>query len=77
MVGAMIAVAGFANAAPQPVAGDKFPLLSLMLPDRQGPHAFSTATIPEPTTIVAGILLLLPFAASTLRILRKTRAAQK
>jgi hypothetical protein len=31
--------------------------------------------VPEPTTIIAGALLLLPFGASTLRILRKNRAA--
>ncbi|MGA3181085.1 MAG: hypothetical protein ABSF38_12130 [Verrucomicrobiota bacterium] len=31
--------------------------------------------IPEPTTIIAGMLLLLPFAASALRILRKRRKA--
>ena len=29
--------------------------------------------VPEPTTIVAGALLLLPFGASTLRMLRKSR----
>ena len=29
--------------------------------------------VPEPTTIIAGALLLLPFGASTLRILRKNR----
>jgi hypothetical protein len=32
-------------------------------------------TVPEPTTIIAGALLLLPFGVSTLRILRKKRAA--
>jgi len=31
--------------------------------------------VPEPTTVVAGALLLLPFGASTLRLLRKNRAA--
>jgi len=31
--------------------------------------------VPEPTTMIAGALLLLPFGASTLRILRKGRAA--
>jgi hypothetical protein len=31
--------------------------------------------VPEPTTMLAGALLLLPFGASTLRILRKSRAA--
>jgi hypothetical protein len=30
--------------------------------------------VPEPTTMIAGVLLLLPFGASTLRILRKNRA---
>jgi len=29
--------------------------------------------VPEPTTVIAGALLLLPFGASTLRILRKNR----
>jgi hypothetical protein len=29
--------------------------------------------VPEPTTVIAGALLLLPFAASTIRILRKKR----
>jgi hypothetical protein len=31
--------------------------------------------VPEPTTVVAGALLLLPFAASTIRFMRKNRAA--
>jgi hypothetical protein len=31
--------------------------------------------VPEPTTIIAGALLLLPFGASTLRALRRNRAA--
>ena len=31
--------------------------------------------VPEPTTVIAGALLLLPFGASTLRILRKNRVA--
>ena len=31
--------------------------------------------VPEPTTMIAGALLLLPFGASTLRFLRKNRAA--
>jgi hypothetical protein len=33
------------------------------------------STVPEPTTIVAGALLLLPFGASIIRIVRKNRAA--
>jgi hypothetical protein len=35
----------------------------------------SEVPVPEPTTMIAGALLLLPFGASTLRILRKSRAA--
>jgi hypothetical protein len=31
--------------------------------------------VPEPTTVLAGALLLLPFAASTIRFIRKNRAA--
>jgi hypothetical protein len=33
------------------------------------------STVPEPTTMIAGALLLLPFGASTLRVLRKHRTA--
>ena len=40
------------------------------------PAAHITGTpVPEPTTLVAGALLLLPFGFSTLRILRKSRTA--
>jgi hypothetical protein len=35
----------------------------------------SLAPVPEPTTMIAGALLLLPFGASTLRIIRKNRKA--
>jgi len=33
------------------------------------------APVPEPTTMIAGALLLLPFGASTLRVLRRNRTA--
>lgn len=33
------------------------------------------APVPEPTTMIAGALLLLPFGASTLRVFRKNRAS--
>ncbi|MGD0351650.1 MAG: hypothetical protein ABSB84_15250 [Verrucomicrobiota bacterium] len=42
------------------------------------PDTFGDAyvqVVPEPTTMIAGALLLLPFGASTLRLLRKTRTA--
>jgi hypothetical protein len=35
----------------------------------------SLVAVPEPTTIIAGALLLLPFGASTVRFLRKNRTA--
>ena len=34
-----------------------------------------SSAVPEPTTIIAGAMLLLPFGASTLRILRKRQMA--
>lgn len=34
-----------------------------------------TYAVPEPTTVLAGALLLLPFGASTIRFLRKSRTA--
>jgi hypothetical protein len=39
------------------------------------PGNWSLTVVPEPTTIISGVLMLLPFGASTLRILRKNRAA--
>jgi len=37
--------------------------------------AFNPTPVPEPTTMVAGALLLLPFAGSTVRLMRKNRKA--
>ena len=39
------------------------------------PIALTITPVPEPTTMIAGALLLLPFGASTLRMLRKNRMA--
>jgi hypothetical protein len=39
------------------------------------PDAGPPPPVPEPMTLIAGVLLLLPFGASTLRILRRNRAA--
>ena len=38
-------------------------------------YNYTPTSVPEPTTMVAGVLLLLPFGASTLRILRRKRLA--
>ncbi len=35
----------------------------------------SLTAVPEPTTMIAGVLLLLPFAASTVRVLRRKHSA--
>ena len=40
-----------------------------------GLHQDQLAIVPEPTTVFAGVLLLLPLGLSTLRILRKNRTA--
>jgi hypothetical protein len=37
----------------------------------------NTTPVPEPTTLIAGALLFLPFGASTLRFVRKNRSAAK
>lgn len=60
--------------------GPSFPVPNgtYQLYDNRGVNLFGDATIsavPEPTTMVAGALLLLPFGASTIRILRKNRTA--
>jgi hypothetical protein len=51
-------------------------------PPVYNPEAYGTATltlsptpVPEPTTMLAGALLLLPFGASTFRIVRRSRRA--
>jgi hypothetical protein len=56
--------------------------LSFFWSDGVGPAAqrafiddVNLVPVPEPTTVIAGALLLLPFAASTLRFMRKTRVA--
>jgi hypothetical protein len=46
-------------------------LVAIVSPDGQS----YVMAVPEPTTMVAAALLLLPFGASTLRILRKNRVA--
>lgn len=57
---------------PNTWAGDimgTFTLTSQVNPNTPG------TAVPEPSTVVAGALLLLPFGVSTLRILRKSRKA--
>lgn len=34
---------------------------------------FDVTPVPEPTTVISGILMVIPFGASTLRILGKNR----
>ena len=49
--------------------------LNLGAPGQVQDQLFIDKPVPEPTTMIVGALLLLPFGASTLRILRKNRAA--
>ena len=48
--------------------------LNTYTPPILGPN-FQFSAVPEPTTMIAGALLLLPFGASTLRMVRKHRTA--
>jgi len=43
--------------------------------DGSNPEITGFATVPEPTTVLASVLLLLPFGVSTLRFIRKNRTA--
>jgi hypothetical protein len=54
----------------------------LLIPDPESQHGlvaqevfYNITPVPEPTTLIAGALLLLPFGASTLRFVRKSRTA--
>ena len=49
--------------------GDGLPVQELLI------RTQDSTPVPEPTTMIAGALLLLPFGASTLRFVRKNRAA--
>jgi len=55
------------------VSGDPSILVSWGLDITPTPTTPPIFSVPEPTTIIAGALLLLPFGASTMRILRKKR----
>jgi len=63
----------FSNGASAPVPNGTYQLY-----DSTGANLYGNATItpvPEPTTMVAGAMLLIPFGISTLRMLRKSRTA--
>lgn len=62
----------FSNGPSSPI-----PVGTYQLYQNNGENLFGEATItavPEATTMIAGALLLLPFGASTLRILRRNRS---
>ena len=46
-----------------------------VIPATANIDSITISSVPEPTTMIAGALLLLPFGASTIRILRKNRTA--
>jgi hypothetical protein len=49
-------------------------LTALVNPDKQS-YAIGLSEVPEPSTCLAGVLLLLPFGLSSLRVLRRNRIA--
>jgi len=50
-------------------------VVALNLTDTAGRHQDMLAVVPEPSTVIAGALLLLPLGVSALRIVRKNRVA--
>jgi hypothetical protein len=54
---------------------DALPGVNYYMPAATLDASFVFTPVPEPTTMIAGALLLLPFGASTIRGLRKNRAA--
>lgn len=57
-------------------SGGQYGVFALTLTDATGNYAQPVlGMVPEPSTVVAGVLLLLPFGVSTVRILRKNKAA--
>jgi hypothetical protein len=88
-IGAGNAYAGYVGDIPgDPTATDQqvinYDLASVQGYDFTGAFAYGAATgsatfdfsaVPEPTTMIAGALLLLPFGASTLRGLRRNRTS--
>jgi hypothetical protein len=55
-------------------AGGEYGVFALTLTDNQRNYAQPVlGMVPEPSTVIAGALLLLPFGVSTLRILRKSK----
>lgn len=57
-------------------ANGAFGVFALTLTDSKGgPAQPILGMVPEPSTVVAGVLLLLPFGVSTVRILRKDKVS--
>jgi len=54
--------------------GGNPPAGGYLQPERAMTATFQVTAVPEPTTMIAGALLLLPFGASTLRMLRRRTA---
>jgi len=57
-------------------SGGAYGVFALTLTDANGGYAQPLlGMVPEPSTVVAGVLLLLPFGVSTVRILRKDKVS--
>jgi hypothetical protein len=58
-----------------PYVGEVIPNVNMAVYPGGRTYSIAVGVVPEPTTMVAGALLLLPFGMSTLQILRRSRMA--
>jgi hypothetical protein len=76
--GGMVGLSDYSSTDPTPylmVDGNPPAGWGYLHPSIDGHLSVTLDPVPEPTTMVAGALLLLPFGASALRMLRKSRTA--
>jgi hypothetical protein len=66
--------AGYASAAPGDAGGYAQPQLCYIPPNN--PNTPPSTAVPEPSTVAAGALILLPLAVSSIRILRRNKPAK-
>ena len=73
---AQLAITALSLGSVTNASGGAFGVFALTLTDARGNNAQPVlGMVPEPSTVVAGVLLLLPFGVSTVRILRKDKLA--
>jgi hypothetical protein len=68
--GDLVAAIPFSNFIP-----GQYTTTTLMFGTIDSPYVLTIGAVPEPSTVVAGALLLLPFGASAMRVLRNRKSA--